>query len=240
MFKDGITKKALLLTSIGLVVAGGVWYLRPNPKTQSADDAKIDLSALMVAPAVASEEIKPVFVRYVSIDDTPQNKALKQQQKNLAKTGSLSGGVLSTEFKQATHAKMTYRFGRKQPLSFEPTKLAFSDFILTGRQYEGVLGSDGFDGLYRLFENPHNKARFEILEVKIPLDAPVTIYQELLNKHIHDTPIMYEHLTDKKGVFYQNARFVHQDRLYTMSAKGMSRAEFDELLGVILQDNTDK
>lgn len=55
-------------------------------------------------------------------------KKLKQQLNHLKRTGSLSSSVLTDEFKQATHAKITYRFGRKQLLSFEPTKVELSGF----------------------------------------------------------------------------------------------------------------
>lgn len=142
-------------------------------------------------------------MRYLSIDDESINaaerKQLKQQLNHLKRTGSLSGGVLTDEFKQATRAKITYRFGRKQPLSFEPTKVELSGFFLTGRQYEGVLGEHGYDTLYWLFENPGNKSRTEIIETKILENSPFVMYHELMNKTIAGTPVLYEHLTDKKS-----------------------------------------
>lgn len=71
-------------------------------------------------------------MRYLSIDDDSINaaerKQLKQQLNHLKRTGSLSGGVLTDEFKQVTRAKITYRFGRKQLLSFELTKIELSGF----------------------------------------------------------------------------------------------------------------
>ncbi|KDN26015.1 hypothetical protein MBO_02460 [Moraxella bovoculi 237] len=71
-------------------------------------------------------------MRYLSIDDDSINaaerKQLKQQLNHLKRTVSLSGGVLTDEFKQVTRAKITYRFGCKQLLSFEPTKVELSGF----------------------------------------------------------------------------------------------------------------
>ncbi|WP_435938249.1 hypothetical protein ACSF85_05300 [Moraxella bovoculi] len=143
--------------------------------------------------------------------------------------------MLTDEFKQATHAKITYRFGCKQLLSFEPTKVELSGFFLTGRQYEGVLGEHGYDTLYWLFENPGNKSRIEIIETKILENSPFVMYHELMNKTIAGTPVLYEHLTDKKAVNYQKARFVHEDRLDVINAKGLSQVEFESLLKTIIQ-----
>ncbi|WP_435930920.1 hypothetical protein ACSF86_05420 [Moraxella bovoculi] len=178
-------------------------------------------------------------MRYLSIDDDSINaaerKQLKQQLNHLKRTGSLSSSLLTDEFKQATHAKITYRFGRKQLLSFEPTKVELSGFFLTGRQYEGVLGEHGYDTLYWLFENPGNKSRTEIIETKILENSPVVMYHELMNKTIAGTPVLYEHLTDKKAVNYQKARFVHEGRLDVINAKGLSQVEFESLLTTIIQ-----
>lgn len=72
-------------------------------------------------------------MRYLSIDDDSINaaerKQLKQQLNHLKRTVSLSGGVLTDEFKQATRAKITYRFGRKQPLSLNRLRLNYQVFL---------------------------------------------------------------------------------------------------------------
>lgn len=104
---------------------------------------------------------------------------------------------------------------------------------MTGRQYEGVLGEHGYDTLYWLFENSGNKSRIEIIETKILENSPVVMYHELMNKTITGTPVLYEHLTDKKAVNYQKARFVHEDRLDVINAKGLSQVEFESLLTTI-------
>ena len=239
--RHNFTNKALILTAIGLMVVGGAWYLRPGAKPAKSDVMPdVDLSMLSI-PKATSEPVKveSQAVRYLSIDDgsvkAAEQKQLKQQLNHLKRAGSLSGGVLTDEFKQATHAKMTYRFGRKQPLSFEPTQIELSGFFLTGRQYEGVLGERGYDALYRLFENPSNKSRIEIIETRILEDSPVVMYQEFMNKTIAGTPVLYEHLTDKKAVNYQKARFVHKDKLYVINAKGLTQGEFESLLTIIIQ-----
>lgn len=241
IFKRRISKKALIMAAIGLVAVSGVWYARPSPKAEADKGAdEMDLSGLVVASAHAEvlPAKSPHLVRYISIDEAPhsEQKALRRQLHLLQKTGSLSGGALTVEFKQATHAKMTYRFGRRQALSFEPVALSLDGFVLTGRQYEGVKGEQGFDGLYRLFENPTTKARVELLETKILADDPVVLYGEFVNKTIGTTSVIFETLTDKKGIRHHNARFVHHDKLYVMSAKGVAEQDLDALIMNIVQE----
>ena len=224
---------------LGLVV-GGVMCLRPTKKP--ATDKAVPNSAVNT-PSI--HHVTPIIlpvVSYVSVYDaklTPDELvATKRQIEQLQKTGSTSGGIFTTEFKQATHAKMTYRFGRRQKLAFKAVKLSHilpDGFVLTGRQYEGQMTAQGFEGMYRLFENPATKARLEITETKIKTETPLILIQELFNESIYDTPIRLETLTDKKGMVYYHAQLVLADKYVSMTSKGMDKETFVGLLTQLIR-----
>ncbi|STZ14622.1 Uncharacterised protein [Moraxella caviae] len=231
--------KTLTLGALAIgAVVGGMLFLRPN----KAEVAPIIPAATAATPTPAVVK-KPIFVQYHSIDDAPthERKALAQQAQRLARTGSTSGGELTFEFKQATHAKMTYRFGRKQRLTFKPiTPVLPAGFVLTGRQYEGkpiqVEGRSTYLGWYRLFENPDTKARIEISETQLSADAPIVLYRELMNETLANTPVQFETLHDKKGVVYHNAKFAKGDRLVQISSKGVAREQILAMVAQALAD----
>lgn len=235
MMRLQLTKKAIwVVTTLGLIATGVVVYLRPAQKPLTVYTDTVSESPLQMTDS------KLVVVEYIPLEmlEIPQSQKqeLYQQITKLKRTGSVSGGVLTTEFKQATHAKMTYRFGRRQPLSFDMMTLDDKlpkEFILTGRQYEGKMGEQGFDGLYRLFEHPSSKARLEITETKINT-TPLVLVRELFTEVIYRTPVRLESVTDKKGVPYHHAEFVWQDRYVSMTSKGMEMSQFRSLLEQIL------
>lgn len=217
------------------VLAGGVVYLRPTQKLQ-----KDSPSPTVASNQVVSSTLPKVVVSYVPADEMPLSQtelvALRLQINHLKNTGSTSAGVLTTEFKKATHAKMTYRFGRRQKLSFKPVSLQKNlpeGFILTGRQYEGVMGEQGFDGLYRLFEKPNTKARLEITQSKIT-KQPLLLPKELFDQELDGVPLRLESLTDKKGVAYYHGEFVHQDSYISITSKGVALADFVAIIQQII------
>lgn len=222
-------KKTLFVSAVCLGVAGlGLILARPNDdKMNIMPTAQADVGMLKMSEVLP----KSHAVRYVSVENaelTPQEKQkILKQIKNLQSTGSSTGGVLTAEFKQSTHAKMSYRFGRRQPLSFQAVKMNAvlpQDFILTGRQYEGQKGELGFDGIYQFFENPTTKARLEITQSKLTDDA--LLIKELFNENISGTPVRLESLSDKRGEMYYHGEFVLGETYVVMNAKGVSLPEF--------------
>lgn len=226
--------KHLLASALVLVVLGGVVCLRPSHKAHKGNQSATTVSNQATTTAIAAVAV------YVSADELllpdAELAALRLQIANLQRTGSTSAGVLTNEFKKSTHAKMSYRFGRRQKLSFRPVSLQSKlpdGFVLTGRQYEGDMGEHGFDGLYRLFENPTSKARLEITQTKID-KQPLLLPSELFAQVVNDTPVRLETLSDKKGVAYHHGEFVYQDSYICMTSKGMALEDFLWLINQIL------
>lgn len=242
-----INKKNLLIGALTLsLVMGGVVIssvLRKGVKDnvdeygeQSdtvsviVDEEKIQLSQSHVQTKVSTVISNVHFVTLASANLPPDEKErIKSQIRNLEQMGSTSGGVLTHEFKQSTHAKMSYRFGRVQPLVFEMARVKEVlpiGFVLTGREYEGVLGEQGYDGVYRLFENPHTKARLEITETYIHPDKPLILIKELFREDMNGVPLRFEQLIDKKGQVYYHGEFVVGERYVVMNSRGMNLPEF--------------
>ncbi|WP_066803158.1 hypothetical protein [Moraxella oblonga] len=222
-------QKTLLIGAVclGAIGLGLIWARPNNDKMTIVPTAKADVGVLKMSEVLP----KPQLVRYVSIENTkitPQEKQkILKQINNIQETGSSTGGVLTTEFKQSTHAKMTYRFGRKQPLSFQAVKMMSflpQGFVLTGRQYEGQKGEQGFDGIYQLFENPTTKSRLEITQTKLAHET--ILIKELFNENVDGTPIRLESLSDKQGNMYYHGEFVLGETYVVMNAKGMNLPEF--------------
>lgn len=255
-----INKKTLLISAIALsLTLGGLALSGTLSRTQksSKESSDFEQSADVVSALVSTDQANAhqdgflvqtddegkhrQNVHYVALEDanlTPAQKEITQRQiENLANTGSTSGGVLAGAFKSATHAKMSYRFGRKQPLLFNMANMKEalpSGFVMTGRDYEGIRHEGGFDGVYRLFENPNNKAWFEITETYIHPDEPLTLIKELHREDINGTPLRFEQLTDKKGRTYYHAQFVADNRHISMTSRGMHLTEFMTVIHAIL------
>lgn len=255
-----INKKTLLISAIALsMTVGGIALsgslsgnLSRNQKSAKGSvnaKSSAGMTNMVVTPTIAgvdnpdnqaNQETTQV-VSYVALADATLDVAQRQdilrQIKNLEHTGSTSGGALTHEFKSATHAKMSYRFGRKQPLAFEMVKIKDalpSGFVLTGREYKGVLGETGFGGVYRLFEHPSTKARLEITEIYIYPDKPLTLIKELYREDMNGTPLRFEQLIDKKGDVYYHGEFVAGDRYVSMTSRGMNLPEFMVVIDIII------
>lgn len=243
-FYAPINKKTLLIGAVTLSLMVGGVALSGALRSKSAKDSTQEQSgqntkvSVMIHESHAqdqtqTQQIATPSVQFVALLDanlSPSEKEqISRQIKNLEQTGSASGGVLTSEFKSATHAKMSYRFGRKQPLVFEMTKVKETlptGFVLTGRTYEGVLREQGYDGVYRLFENPHTKARLEITENHIHPDRPLMLIKELFREDMDGVPLRFEQLTDKKGQVYYHGEFVIGERYVVMNSRGMNLPEF--------------
>lgn len=223
-----LSKKSLLIGAVCLGVVGlSIFVVRPNgDKMTVMPTAEAGVGMLNMSEVLP----KTHHVSYASVENvglTPQDKQkILKQIKNLHETGSSTGGVLTTEFKQSTHAKMSYRFGRRQPLSFQAVKITPflpQGFVLTGRQYEGQKGEQGFDGIYQFFENPTTKARLELTQSKLGDDA--VLIKELFNENIAGTPVRLESLSDKRGDMYYHAEFVLGETYVVMNVKGVALPE---------------
>lgn len=219
-------KHRLCLTAavMGGLTLMGVLYFRSSPK-QVVPTATLAI----VNQAVATQIVpKPVYVNYVSMHNSHNPKYYQRQLTMLQRTGSLTGS-LDTQFKRATHAKMSYRFGRKKPTVFVPmslTKIMPDQFILTGREYDDLMADGGaYRTVYRLFENPTNKNRIEIFESAIDTDQPLLRVKELQNEQILAIPMQLERFVGKKSLVYYRAEIIIKDRLYKINTKGVDRAE---------------
>ncbi len=236
-------KKTTIILSVGVAilgaVIGGALMRTTKPK---AEENKPPLS---LTPVLHSQ-VKPVLVRYVPLSEADvsmqERERLQHQIHNLYATGSTSGGELTQEFKQTTHAKMTYRFGHRQDLSFKAVKRQViqyhlpQGFVWTGRQYEGEKGEQGFNGIYRLFENPSSKARFEISESKLSKDKPLILIQELFNEELEGVPLRFETLQDKKGVIYHHAEFVAGEQYIIINSKNINTDDVKNVIKVIISE----
>lgn len=231
------SKKSLLIGAVCLGVVGfSIFAVRPNgDKMTVMPTAEAGVGMLNMSEVLP----KTHHVSYASVENvgltTQEKQKILKQIKNIQETGSSMGGVLTTEFKQSTHAKMTYRFGRKQPLSFQAVKLTTflpQGFILTGRQYEGQKGEQGFDGIYQFFENPTTKARFEITQTKLVHET--VLIRELFNENVNGTPVRLESLSDKRGHMYYHGEFVLGETYVVMNARGMNLPEFMAVIAGLL------
>lgn len=231
------SKKSLLIGAVCLGVVGfSIFAVRPNgDKMTVMPTAEAGVGMLNMSEVLP----KTHHVSYASVENvgltTQEKQKILKQIKNIQETGSSTGGVLTTEFKQSTHAKMTYRFGRKQPLSFQAVKMTTflpQGFILTGRQYEGQKGEQGFDGIYQFFENPTTKARFEITQTKLVHET--VLIKELFNENVNGTPVRLESLSDKRGHMYYHGEFVLGETYVVMNARGMNLSEFMAVIAGLL------
>lgn len=217
---------------IGAVGVSGLIYLNSTPTVDV-----LPAEQVILTPNEFNNTDQTVLFNFVDISQLDNQAELYRQANLLRQTGSLTGGELTTQFKRATHAKMSYRFGRKKPTTFKPVVLTTtlpSGFVLTGREYQGVLLDKKYTGMYRLFENPNTKARLEISEQQILANQPITLVRELFNEKIGDVPVRLESFQDKKGVIYYSAEFAHQDKYYTISSKGMEKFTVLALLEQLL------
>ena len=249
-----LAKRAIVALSVtgvlvGAALVGTLFVGRVTKPKSEESETPLSLNPVSVAQADSlANPIKPAttLVHYVSIEQAQlpehERQALTRQIHNLQTTGSSTAGELGQEFKQTTHAKMTYRFGRQQDLSFTAVRRQVvqdklpQGFIWTGRQYEGERGEQGFDSIYRLFENPNNKARFEISETKIWADKPLTLIQELFNDNVGGVPVRFETLSDKKGVVYHHGEFVAGEQYISINSKNMTADEVKVVIGAIIAE----
>lgn len=219
-------KQKLSLTAavVGGLALTGFIYLRTSPKQTVTSPVPVTI----INEAIAAEaEPKPVYVNYISINDSEQPQRHQQQLKTLQRTGSLTGS-LGVQFKQATHAKMSYRFGRKKPTAFVPaplSELVPEGFVLTGRDYDDPMDGGVYRTVYRLFERPDAKQRIEVFESAIDVAQPLLRIKELQNHQVFGTPMQLERFVGKKSVVYYSAEIIIKDRLYQINTKGIDQAE---------------
>ncbi len=236
----------IAISALLLAGAGTAIYLK-TAKVATADDAKTPSyqnSGAAAEPELIDEHFRQAassHIRFISLEALSGAKrtVVAGQLQRLRQTGSSSGGVLTREFKSATHAKMTYRFGRRQPLALTPLDTAGVlplGFVLTGREFQGERSQAGeFSKLYRLFENPSDKTRIEIIETAATSDAPIELIQELFSDRVHDIPVKFERMVDKKGVRYYGAEFALANVHYVVNTKGLASDEMRRLVERIIQ-----
>lgn len=167
---DALDKYKLPVTIavIGMGLVAGALYLRPSTKKQTQTSTNDSTVVDWVESTQANLMPMATYVSLTQANFDDTKKAhIEQQIASLDKHGH-TNSTIHLAFKKATHAKMSYRFGHKQPVSFTVIDIADvlpQGFILTGRQYEGEMGIDGYDAIYRLYENPNDRTRLEITQV---------------------------------------------------------------------------
>lgn len=230
-------KRTLAVLAVSACVFGigtGILFWRGSSKQTQASADIIPIST----PQVKSIE-KPNYVHYVKLADAKvaNPSQIGAQIKRLHQDGS-KAGALTTQFKQATHAKMSYRFGRKQPLNFTPAplrQLMPSGFVLTGRAHEGEMVANAYSSIYRLYENPNTKGRIEIIETKLNADKPLVLIDELMNEQVLGVPMTFERFMDKKGVVYYSVELVLSDKHYVINTKAVDRAVLMDFLAKLIR-----
>ncbi|VEG13775.1 hypothetical protein [Moraxella cuniculi] len=228
-----ISKKHKLAAGVVLTGAAllALTYWRSANKEIVEKVVASDITPIQKASATTPDAA--IYVRDVSIEQSSNKIQAAQQLKSLQRYGNTTQG-LGVQFKQATHAKMNYRFGQKKPTTFAPVAFGAilpKQFVLTGRQYEGKPNATGaYGSLYRLFEYPETKARIEIFETQLSADAPFERVIELQNDQIADTPVLLEQFTDKKGLVYYSVAIIIADKFYQINTKAVEKQVVIELL----------
>ena len=217
-------KISLAAAVVGGMALTGFLYLRTSPKQTVTSPVPVTI----INEAIAAEaDPKPVYVNYISLNDSEHPQRHRQQLRTLQRTGSLTG-AMSVQFKQATHAKMSYRFGRKKPTVFVPAplnELVPLGFVLTGREYDDPMADGVYRTIYHLFERPDTKQRIEVFETGIDVAEPLLRIKELQNQQVLGVPIQLERFVGKKSVVYYSAEIIIKDRLYQINTKDIEQAE---------------
>lgn len=186
----------------------------------------------------------PNGVMFLSIDDpmlSPEEKAEALTQiNNLRIYGSLSGGKVTHEF-ESIEAKRN-NINNVEKTSFQPTNLdslVENNLRMTGRLYSGAYSQeDGYDSVYRLYENNSGK-KLEVTEMYLnpASNTVMQVTKETLNHKIDSIPMTFETLKNKDGDLIYNAQFNLNNKYWSLSGMGYDQATFEQTLSKIIKSD---
>lgn len=181
---------------------------------------------------------------FLSIDDpmlSPEEKAEALTQiNNLRIYGSLSGGKVTHEF-ESIEAKRN-NINNVEKTSFQPTNLdslVENNLRMTGRLYSGAYSQeDGYDSVYRLYENNSGK-KLEVTEMYLnpASNTVMQVTKETLNHKIDSIPMTFETLKNKDGDLIYNAQFNLNNKYWSLSGMGYDQATFEQTLSKIIKSD---
>lgn len=187
-------------------------------------------------------------VELSSLEESEKNEALIALY-NLKKTGSLSGGVQTTEFDESmiNVAKDNFNaIGKdaskvKDKLKFEPVFL--NDFYgakLVGVNNSGILAKNKYDISYQVYDINYGQSGIELTEQYIPKngDVRLTIIKDFLNDTVNNKPARLESLYSAKQEPLYNFSWKNNERYYELNTRNLPLVGMREIANFIDLNST--
>lgn len=187
-------------------------------------------------------------VELSSLEESEKHEALMALS-NLKKTGSLSGGVQTTEFDESMINVAKDNFNAigedaskaKNKLTFEPVFLNnFYGAKLVGVNNSGVLAKNKYDISYQVYDINYGESGIELTEQYIPKNGAVrlTVIKDFLNNTVNNKPARLESLyADKQEPLY-NLSWKNNERYYELNTRNLSLVDIKEIANFIDVNST--
>lgn len=195
-----------------------------------------------------SEDMGIHDIELSSLEESERNEALIALS-NLKKTGSLSGGVQTTEFDESmiNVAKDNFNaIGKdaskaKDKLTFEPVFL--NDFYgakLVGVNNSGVLAKNKYDISYQVYDINYGQSGIELTEQYIPKNGAVrlTVIRDFLNDTVNNKPARLESLYSAKQEPLYNLSWKNNERYYELNTRNLPLVGTREIANFIDLNST--
>jgi hypothetical protein len=187
-------------------------------------------------------------VELSSLENSEKNEALIELA-NLKNTGSLSGGVQTTEFDESmiNVAKDNFNaIGKdankiKEKLTFEPVFLNnFYGAKLVGVNNSGVLTKNKYDISYQVYDINYGQSGIELTEQYIPKNGVVrlTVVKDFLNDTVNNKPARLESLYSDKQEQLYNLSWQNNERYYELNTRNLPLVGLQEIARFIDLNST--
>lgn len=180
-----------------------------------------------------------IIISSLEMTDLPEDtkNLLREKFATLKKYGNFSKNKRTHEFKNIN----TYRkyVDLNRPLAFKPTTNEYleKNFDLTGKYFSGSYSSEeGHDSYTRLYENPLNGQKIELVETYLnpKNNSTIQIFTEALNKNINHVGISWEALPFERDMIY-SASFATNQRHFSLSTFRLNQADVEKLIFSIIE-----
>lgn len=195
-----------------------------------------------------SEDMGIHDVELSSLEESERNEALIALS-NLKKTGSLSGGVQTTEFDESMINVAKDNFNAmnkdaskaKDKLTFEPVFL--NDFYgakLVGVNNSGILAKNKYDISYQVYDINYGQSGIELTEQYIPKNGAVrlTVIKDFLNDTVNNKPARLESLYSAKQEQLYNLSWKNNERYYELNTRNLPLVGMKEIANFIDLNST--
>lgn len=187
--------------------------------------------------SIMEKSAKNNGVSYISLSelDTKSRKEAEEALKNLTEKGSLSGGVKQQEFAEIEKSRDTLREEGIENIKskldgfngINDSILNTYDLRLTGAQTFGRYDSNnGWDSLYKLYENTNQKIEVEQTFLKANESAHQFITESLNIELNNNTPARYEKLPSD---LIEKLTFVYNSNYYQINGQHLKK---DQLVNI--------